>query len=825
MNKAILALALLPTLSATGWTSEPAASENAGFTLAAMLQEGETPTLPEMEIRPPDNTAAATESPSPEATQTLPDALPLSPPGSRGPSPRSGDSVPAAPASPTPDNAPQPDFPPQSLDNPTPNRNANNAGANAGAPFSESFESLSEQVFGGSMSDPTGLNSALRGETDLFRTPRLGTIVDREQLDRRQASTMFRALQNEVGVQLQQTGNGQLSPFIRGLTGQQILILIDGIRMNTSILRPGPNQYAATIDPGSVERIEVIRGAESALWGSDAIGGVINVVTRSANPLRGDHLSPMFTQFYSTAEASSYTRTGFSGWYGATGITGGVSYLDVGELDRGGDLGRQPGTDYRQYSGDLKLQRMLTENHLLTFAMQHFEQQDLKRSDRFLPFVLGPASDGTVKTQRPTVFDPQQRDLIYGRFEGLLPEDALFADVYSLTLSGMRTKESSVVDRYPDNAPGSAPTRRDIGEFDDWGWGTTMSFVKNIGDFGKFTYGTDYYSESIDAQRVRITNPTVPPATPMPVDPQYPDDSQADRVGVYASWYTPLTERLDATTSLRYENINVSATPNFDTLGPQHFKRSYQDWIASAGLSYKLTEDLRLVGGYYEGFRAPTIDDLTANKTFLQNAASTPLVGNLNVEPEHSKTYEVGLKFNYDRLRLQVTEFWTDFDSFISRDTIGGKRFLTNQEAYLNGTELAGEYLLGRNVALYGNFYYTYGTVTTSGDPISRIPPTQGILGLRFDEPSNGGYFDVYTWLVDRADRYSESNMGDVRFIAGGTPGYATLNARTGRFFGDKNQHNVSLSIENITDKYYRVLGSGVDGPGFNAVFGYQYEM
>ncbi|MCO8121656.1 TonB-dependent receptor [Stieleria sp. TO1_6] len=457
--------------------------------------------------------------------------------------------------------------------------------------------------------------------------------------------------------------------------------------------------------------------------------------------------------------------------------------------------------------------------------MQHFEQQDLDRSDRYLPFVLGPASDGSVPTQRPTVFDPQQRDLIYGRLEGLLPDDLFFADVYSATLSGMRTKEASVVDRYASNDANAVPTRREIGEFDDWGWGTTMSFVKNMNDFGKLTYGTDFYSESIDATRVRIDNPTLPGATPTPDDPQYPDDAKADRVGLFASWYVPLTDRLDATSSIRYENINVSGSPNFDTIGPQFFSRTFQDWITSVGLSYELTEELRLVGGYYEGFRAPTIDDLTANKTFLQNGQSTPLVGNLDVQPEHSQTYEVGLKFNYDRLRLQATEFWTDFDSFIARDVIGGQRFLTNQEAYLNGTELAGEYLLDRNVALYGNFYYTYGNNTTQNDPLSRIPPTQGILGLRLNDPSNGGYLDVFTWMVDRADRYAESNLGDVRFIAGGTPGYATLNVRSGRSFGNRNQHTVSLSLENITDKYYRVLGSGVDGPGFNAVLGYQYAL
>lgn len=139
--------------------------------------------------------------------------------------------------------------------------------------FQDAFPSLSDQLIGGSVLDPGGLNSILRSEQSLFEMPQLGTIIDRDTLEERMSNNMFRALQNEVGITLQQTGNGQLSPFIRGLTGQQVLILIDGVRLNNSVLRAGPNQYAATIDPGMIDRIEVVRGAQSVLWGSDALGG------------------------------------------------------------------------------------------------------------------------------------------------------------------------------------------------------------------------------------------------------------------------------------------------------------------------------------------------------------------------------------------------------------------------------------------------------------------------------------------------------------------------------------------------------------------------
>ncbi|MEZ6116512.1 MAG: TonB-dependent receptor plug domain-containing protein [Pirellulaceae bacterium] len=275
-----------------------------------------------------------------------------------------------------------------------------------------------EQTFATSPSDLSGLSSLFRTDASIIDAAQLATIVDQQTIQQRMSNNMFRALQNEVGVTLQQTGNGQLSPFIRGLTGQQILVMVDGIRVNNSILRAGPNQYAATIDPGMIDRIEVVRGAQSVLWGSDALGGAINIVTRGANPLSADYSRFSFNQVLGSADESSYSRANVEGWVGQSGVFAGGSYLNTNDLDIGGGLGEQPGTGYSQYAGDVKFNRLLDDSTLLTFALQHFEQNDLARSDRFLPFVLGPAPNGNSATQRPTFFDPQQRDLVYLRLNG-----------------------------------------------------------------------------------------------------------------------------------------------------------------------------------------------------------------------------------------------------------------------------------------------------------------------------------------------------------------------------------------------------------------------
>jgi len=654
-----------------------------------------------------------------------------------------------------------------------------------------------------------GLNSATRSDRSVFDVPSLGSVVNQQQLQESQATDMVRAVQNEVGVLVQQTARGQASPFIRGLTGQQVLILVDGVRLNNSTFRFGPNQYFETIDPGQVDRVEVIRGPQSVLWGADAIGGVINVITKSANRDIGPYRGASFRETFSTADLGSYTRANVEGFGQSIGVFAGASYLNVNDVDIGGG-GRQPFTSYDQYAGDVKVDWLVADGQVLTVALQHFEQQDVPRSDRFPPFVLGPP----VNTPRPTYFDPQQRDLAYLRFDSLAENWAF--DGVSATVNYSRQKEGSSELR--------AANQLDLGEFDVNSVGASLIFGKDLDWVGKLSYGVDYSYDDVDANKRRV-NPLNPAAVPQVRPPQFPDDSLYDRFGAFANWDVPLTDKLDVITGVRYENANASGTPVINNQ-PVHFDLTYQDWITSVGLVYKCDNYVHLVGGVYEGYRPPNLDDLTADNTVQQNSQDIP---SLHVQPEHSMTYEVGVKLNYPRLRVQLFEWWNDFEGYIGRRSVGGGNFVRdNFDSYLNGTELAAEYLLPDGWSVYGNFAYTYGQDLERNEPLSRIPPTQGYLGIRWRDEPTKAYCDLYTWLVARQDRYSPQNLTDARFPVGGTPGYATLNLRVGRTFCHGRcgaHHRVGLALENITDTKYRVLGSGVEGTGINAIMTWEVSF
>ena len=177
-----------------------------------------------------------------------------------------------------------------------------------------------------------------RVEKDTFRTPNAVSVIDREQIERMNAPTTPRILRETEGVWAQQTTVGQGSPLLRGLTGYQAFLAIDGVRLNNSTFRSGPNQYLATTSPDSLDRIEVLRGAGSMLYGSGAMGGVISMFTKDAIPDNAtDHWnlqSRAFTRF-SSGSAERLGRLEVVGSQKRLGFSVGASARWFGNINPG----------------------------------------------------------------------------------------------------------------------------------------------------------------------------------------------------------------------------------------------------------------------------------------------------------------------------------------------------------------------------------------------------------------------------------------------------------------------------------------------------------
>ena len=126
---------------------------------------------------------------------------------------------------------------------------------------------------------PEVVVTALRAETALAEVPGTVHVVDREALQAAAPRTTPDAFRGLPSVMVQKTGYGQGSPYLRGFTGFRTLMLVDGIRLNNSTFRDGPNQYWNTVDPWAIARYETVMGPASVLYGSDAVGGAVNALT------------------------------------------------------------------------------------------------------------------------------------------------------------------------------------------------------------------------------------------------------------------------------------------------------------------------------------------------------------------------------------------------------------------------------------------------------------------------------------------------------------------------------------------------------------------
>ena len=268
--------------------------------------------------------------------------------------------------------------------------------------------------------------------------------------------------------------------------------------------------------------------------------------------------------------------------------------------------------------------------------------------------------------------------------------------------------------------------------------GVNLLGAKDLGVYGKLTSGVDWYHDDIDSAFGGSAS-----------GPIIPDDAYYERMGCFLSWDVALTNKLDATAGVRYEIIDLAATPivNGDSV---FISPNYDDWVSQIGLVYEVSPCVHLVGGVSEGFRAPNLDELTANNpNVLQEGQDLPSLG---LRPERSVSYDVGIKTNFNRLRSQAFIYWLDLDDNIVPVTAGANQFRRdNQDSFIQGAEFDAEYLLQHGWSVYGNVTYTFGKNEITQSPLSRIPPTQGVLGVRWRDRQARNYFSIYSWMVRAA--------------------------------------------------------------------------
>ncbi len=657
------------------------------------------------------------------------------------------------------------------------------------------------------------------------------SLLDSDFIAENARRTLPDALQYTPGVLVQKTANGHGSPFIRGFTGRQNLLMVDGVRINNSTFRSGPVQYWNTIDPLSIDRMELVRSQGSVLYGSDAIGGTLNAFTKSS-----DFRSRPDGQAYQGGSAYYEYRSNGQGSHtgrleteagvgGKFGVWLGLSLKEFGDIEDS-SVGLMRGTGYPEEDLDFRFDYAVTADSTLTLAHQYVNQDKVSRWHRTRNNP-GWNHDGHIAapgTWNANDYD-QERSLTYLRYAGSDNRADAPIKNWSATLSYQDIDDSEFQDRIP--AGGSSIRRSHI---DVRTLGFDLTLESEIGP-GTLVYGFDHYHDDVDSSGSRNN----PAGTNFQESLPVADDSTYDLFGAFAHYQWKATERLDLSGGVRYTYARAELGRFTDNTGTPRNDES-QSWdsvVGSVRGLYRIDDCWSLFGGISQAFRAPNLDDLSGNLTSL---AGTTALGSADVNPEEFLTYELGLRRSSETFSLQTAIFYTDISDVITGVRVsplpGAATVTTNGgDGYVYGIELEGAWRFHPQWTLTGfaawqegrNESPTFIGGPTVDEPMTRQLPLTGSLALRWTSESEKFWVEGRVLAAAKEDRITAADQAadNQRIPTNGTPGYIVTSLRAG-WQATENLH-LTAAIENITDEDHRNHGSGQNEPGLNAILGVKY--
>jgi len=777
---------------------------------------------------------------------------------------------------------------------------------------------------------------------EVFDVPQAHVVVTEDEMARRYANILPQALRDVPGVHIQQTTSGQGSPFVRGLTGQQVVHLINGIRFNNSTFRPGANQYTALIDQDFADQVEVVRGPGSTQYGSDSLGGTINVLTRAPHGSNSYGIQGNVNTYFASADLSAGLSTTISGGSSNWGFVAAATGRRTQDLRTGSGLDshsvvtrllgisskflgdRLQDTAYGQYNANAKFQYKVSDADAVSIEYLRGTQLGLRRYDQL---------DGGIGNLLNS-FDPQVLDFFSARYDrtGAGPFDSI-STVFSYNVQRDDRRSQSI-----NNAQGLRSRISD--EFNlTRAFGYQAQASTRVKRAHALTFGAELYDEHITSRKqdFSFSNATLGFTNVADVRARFPNGSTYRTLGIFAQDIASLIpRRLTAHLGIRYSlfDYSQSSVDNpLDAAGKPtvpDVKESFDDVTFNTGVTFTINPHLNLTGNVSRGFRAPNVNDFAAtglsglgfeispdegvrlggSTGALDSARRLTDVRPLNpIRAEQLYSYELALRVHASRFSGDVGVFDSEISNLIERRTlllpqgslgqlVGGQPIIrqdptgavftslsssavfvrTNAiKVRMRGVEGSMALKLNRDLALNANAFYVHGKDLRTGAPPNLengIPPFTGFAGVKWERAGAPAWIEVYSNFAAPQRRFSDNDISQARigglrtreeiagFFNGGAsarglvrngillatgetlaqvqlrvlgptlqpnqlftknPGFALFNLRGGFHIGERS--SVTVILENIFDKNYRTMGSGIDGPGTNAAVRYAFSF
>jgi hemoglobin/transferrin/lactoferrin receptor protein len=700
--------------------------------------------------------------------------------------------------------------------------------------------------------------SANKWEQNATEVPQEILSITAEDIQFTNPQTAADLLKNtgQVFVQKSQLGGG--SPTLRGFAANRVLIVVDGVRMNNAIFRSGNLQNIINIDPNALESTEVVFGPGSVIYGSDALGGVMDfhtlkpkfsnsdevitegkVMTRyaSANNEKTGHINLKiggkklafatafsFSDFDDLKTGSNFDED-YPGFGKRPTYADRINGLDI--LVNNPDQSIQRNSGYRQWSAINKVRYRPNNNLEFSYGFYFANTSDIPRYDR----LIRPSDDGLRYAEWH--YGPQKWNMHHFNIN-LFSPTALY-DEAKITMTYQLFEESRHDRRF------GRSTLRNQREHVDL-YTLNIDMDKSLGKNSLY-YGMESTINKVNSE-ADISDIILGATTT--TSSRYPNGgSDYNSIAGYATYKLRVQKQLTLNTGIRVSHVTLNGTStdqeaqllNFDK-----FDLANSAINGNIGLAYNPSQKTKVSMSLSTGFRSPNIDDV--GKVFEiddEDGSAIVVVPNPNLKPEYSYNAELGLNHSFhENIKFGIVGYTTLLDNAIVRGPITINNESTaiingelselraqvnTSQAYIYGGSANVVFTLPHNLALSSSFTITKGLDKTNDTPLRHTTPNFGQTSLMYQKGRfkaslyaeyNGNRFreDIPSGEIDDKNYLYASHISDNS--KDGSPGWVTLNLRTSYTI---NEHfSLTGALENISDTHYRPYSSGISAPGRNLI-------
>lgn len=651
--------------------------------------------------------------------------------------------------------------------------------------------------------------TATRSERSTFDTPQAVSVLDSAMLREKVVQSPMDLFRDIAGLDVSGAGPQQRRPEIRLQRGQRILLLSDGLRLNNSRRQQDFGELPALTGLALPERVEVVRGPSSVLYGTDAIGGVINIIpARVPRSLaRGDVSGSVMYRFGSAGESST-PSIGLATRAGRFGLSANVSNRNVTDYEApAGTFGNitlaQPtpvfDSGIRDRSASASVEYDLTPVSSLQSRIELYD------ADKAGFGWVDPAAIGSAAKVQITYPSQQyQRYSLGYRARALSTWFAHRAEATAYLQNNERYLNNAVF--VPISATANVDSR-------SWNFtdmqtvGARVELARAFADRSMLTYGIEAFqdrSSNTDSSR-SVTTGFGPPIVRTSNVPAVPNASYRS-AGAFTQLELNPFDRLTAVLGGRYQDVSAETKATANVTRPL-VSSSHRTGVWTANTLYRLTSDLNLIATVGRGFRAPNLVE-----SFFQGTATESngtQIANLALGPETSLNIDLGTRYRVGPAYLEAFAFRNDISDAIRAVATGrvvnGRNEFQNRNVgklRVDGIEITAGARLALGVEASVNGTWFEGTnVTNPGAPVGDSYSSKIVGDVGYRAPS--GLFSL-GYNVRRQGESSEVIVG-TNPIGPVIPAFTVHSARAGvrlpGRFGVRNQ--LSLAVNNLGNTLY----------------------